>query len=100
MDVGHEAALRVAEAELRAAARAYARERVAAAGEENELHAAGAARPVKLSKEASAAMAEVIVSFAREAVHRPLKEAAFDGEGQATQDHVERCLPQLLLDFA
>ena len=45
-------------------------------------------------------MAEVIVSFAREAVHRPLKEAAFDGEGCATQDHVERCLPQLLLDFA
>lgn len=59
-----------------------------------------AARKFSIKDEAVLASAEVLRHFAAEIVHRAVEIAAQDGDDTVDGGHLERILPQLMLDFA
>ena len=71
----------------------------------NNNNAAAAAGPrggkkFSIKDEAVMASAEVLRNFAAEIVHRAAEVAHQDGDDTVDGSHLERVLPQLLLDFA
>ena len=60
----------------------------------------GSAKKLNIKDEAIVASAEVVRMFVAELVHRAAEGAKEDGEDTVDGTHLERVLPQFLLDFA
>ena len=64
-----------------------------------DVLAAGFAADTKLQPAALTLSSVLIRQFVEEACHRAEAEATDDGETEITDEHLEKILPQLLLDF-
>ena len=67
--------------------------------EEEEEHGDSDPADMNITDEAVIASNAVMNSFLREVVHRAAAAAEEDGDSSVTGVHLERILPQLLLDF-
>lgn len=59
----------------------------------------GTAHGTKFMPSALSLSSSLIRAFVEEAVHRAAAEADDSGDGEITEEHLEKVLPQLLLDF-
>ena len=64
-----------------------------------DILASGASHGTKLMPNALSASSVLIRAFVEEAIHRAAAEAEESGDTEVTEVHLEKILPQLLLDF-
>ena len=64
-----------------------------------DILASGASHNTKMMPQAIALSSVFIRAFVEEAWHRAAAEAEESGDEQVTEVHLEKILPQLLLDF-
>ena len=64
-----------------------------------QILASGFNEEHRIAPEALSLTSSLIRAFAAEAAHRAAREAESCGSDEVTPEHLERVLPQLLLDF-